>query len=70
MMLNKFNTDYLDGSANGIRNSMRRTLEDPDWGSNYKGIAGGRDIGKEYVDTYYGKNTPSGKYKGCRWKDS
>jgi len=62
---NKFTTDYLDWSPEGIRRSMRRTLEDPNWGSDYKGIPGGRDIGKEYVEKYYGKNTPSGTYKGC-----
>ncbi len=62
---NKFTTDYLDWSPNGIRNSIRRTLDDPDWGSNYTGIPGGRDIGKEYVEKYYGKNTASGNYKGC-----
>jgi predicted dehydrogenase len=62
--VNKFSTDYLDWSANGIRNSMRKTLEDPNWGSQYTGIPGGRDIGKEYVETYYGKNKPSGNYKG------
>ena len=63
--VNRLTTDYLDWSPEGIRNSMRRTLEDPNWGSNYKGIAGGRDIGKEYVEKYYGKNQPSGRYKGC-----
>ena len=63
--VNRFTTDYLDWSAVGIRNSIRNTLEDPDWGSNYKGIPGGRDIGKEYVEKYYGKNQPSGTYKGC-----
>lgn len=62
---NKFTTNYLDWSANGIRNSIRKTLDEPDWGSNYQGIPGGRDIGKEYVETYYGKNTASGNYKGC-----
>ena len=54
---NKFTTNYLDWSADGIRNSIRKTLDKPDWGSNYQGIPGGRDIGKEYVETYYGKNT-------------
>lgn len=63
--VNKFTTDYLDWSANGIKRSIQRTLEDPNWGTSYKGIPGGRDIGKEYVDTYYGKKMPSGKYKGC-----
>ncbi len=62
---NKFTTNYLDWSPDGIRNSIRKTLDDPDWGSNYKGIPGGRDIGKEYVEKYYGKNTASGNYKGC-----
>jgi len=50
--VNKFTTDYLDWSPQGIRNSIRKTLEDPNWGANYKGIPGGRDIGKEYVETY------------------
>jgi predicted dehydrogenase len=64
--VNKFTTDYLDWSSEGLRNSMRKTLEDPNWGSNYTGIPGGRDIGKEYVEKYYGKNQPSGTYKGCK----
>lgn len=63
--VNKFTTDYLDWSAEGIRNSIRKTLEDPTWGSYYQGIPGGRDIGKEYVEEYYGRNQGSGTYKGC-----
>ena len=63
---NKFSTQYLDWSANGIRDGVRKTLEDPDWGANYSGIPGGRDIGQQYVEKYYAKNKPSGKYKGCR----
>jgi hypothetical protein len=62
---NKFTTNYLDWSPNGIRNTIRRTLEEPEWGSNYTGIPGGRDIGKEFVEKYYGKNKPSGNYSGC-----
>jgi hypothetical protein len=64
--VNKFTTDYLDWSAEGIRNSIRRTLEDANWGANYQGIPGGRDIGKEYVEAYYGKNMASGTYSGCK----
>ena len=63
--VNKFTTDYLDWSANGIRDGIRRTLGDPNWGANYQGIPGGRDIGKDYVEKYYAKNMPSGQYKGC-----
>jgi hypothetical protein len=64
--VNKFTTDYLDWSSDGIRNSVRRTLEDPSWGSQYTGIPGGRDIMKEYVEAYYGKNKPSGSYSGVK----
>lgn len=63
---NKYTTDYLDWSEHGIRNGIRRTLGDPNWGAHIVGIPGGRDIGKEYVDSYYAKNSPSGTYRGCR----
>ncbi len=62
--VNKFTTDYLDWSAEGIRNSIRKTLDDPNWGSSYQGIPGGRDIAKEYVEQYYGRNQASGTYRG------
>lgn len=63
--VNKLTTDYLDWSADGIKRGIRRALGDDSWGKNYKGIMGGRDIGKEYVEKYYAKKAPSGNYKGC-----
>ena len=62
---NKFTTNYLDWSANGIRDSIRKTIGDPNWGAYLQGIPGGRDVGQDYVEKYYAKNKPSGKYKGC-----
>jgi hypothetical protein len=62
---NKFTTDYIDWSQNGIRDTMRRTLGDTTWGESIKGIPGGRDIGQELVTKYYGKSTEAGSYKGC-----
>ncbi|MCH7515162.1 MAG: Gfo/Idh/MocA family oxidoreductase [Bacteroidetes bacterium] len=62
---NKYTTNYIDWSPHGIRNGIRRTLEDPTWGEGLNGIPGGRDLGKEYVENYYAKNSPSGNYKGC-----
>jgi predicted dehydrogenase len=62
---NKYTTDYIDWSSNGIRNGIRNTLNDRSWGTWIKGIPGGRDIGREYVEKYYAKNMPSGKYSGC-----
>lgn len=62
---NKFSTDYIDWSANGIRNDIREVLEDNSWWEGKPGIPGGRDIGQEYVEKYYAKNNPSRRYKGC-----
>ena len=61
----KFSTEYIDWSAHGIRNDIREVLGDPNWWEGKPGIPGGRDIGQEYVEKYYGKNKPAGKYKGC-----
>lgn len=64
--VNKYSTDYLDWSPNGIVNGIRQTLKDPNWGAFIKGIPGGRDIGQKYVEDYYAKSQDSGTYKGCR----
>jgi hypothetical protein len=62
---NKFSTDYIDWSPNGIRDGIRQALGDNTWGENLKGIPGGRDIGQEFVDKYYAKDKGGKKYKGC-----
>lgn len=62
---NKNSTDYVDWSANGIRNGIREVIEEPSWGEGIKGIPGGRDIAQEVVEKYYAKNKPSKNYKGC-----
>ena len=46
---NKMSTDYIDWSLNGIRDGIRKVLQNPTWGSAISGIPGGRDIGKEDV---------------------
>ncbi len=62
---NKYSTNYVDWSLHGIRNKMREVLEDPAWGSGLKGIPGGRDVGQELVEKYYGNKFKKGEYKGC-----
>ena len=62
---NKFTTDYVDWSLNGIRDEIRKALGDNSWGEAIKGIPGGRDIGQELVQKYYGKSKDSGTFKGC-----
>lgn len=62
---NKMSTDYLDWSPYGIRNDIRKVLDDKNWGENLKGIPGGRDIGQEFVNKYYGQVKKMPNYKGC-----
>jgi len=62
---NKFTTDYVDWSVNRVRDSLRKALDDPKWGSGYKGIPGGRDIGQEFVQKYYAKAKNMASFKGC-----
>lgn len=62
---NKFSTNYIDWSLNDVRNSIRRALGDNSWGEGITGIPGGRYIGQEFVQKYYGKSKESGTYKGC-----
>ena len=62
---NRNSTDYVDWSLDGIRNGIRRVLGNPSWGEGIDGIPGGREIGKEVVETYYAKNRGSGSYNGC-----
>ena len=62
---NKSSTNYVDWSMNNVRDSIRTALGDNSWGEGIKGIPGGRDIGQEFVQKYYGKSKDSGIYKGC-----
>lgn len=62
---NKKSTNYVDWSPNDIRNSIRRTLQEPNWGENLIGIPGGREYGQEFVEKYYAKFRGQEKYKGC-----
>ena len=62
---NKFTDDYVDWSKDDIHNTMRQATGEKNWGSAIKGIPGGRDVGQELVQKYYGRTLPSGTYKGC-----
>jgi hypothetical protein len=62
---NKMSENYVDWSLNDVRNSIRRALGDNTWGSNFKAIPGGRDIGQDFVQKYYAKSKDMGSYKGC-----
>lgn len=62
---NRMSTDYKDWSANEIRDRIRDSTGEPNWGANLQGIPGGRDVGREMVQKYYARNNAGGKFKGC-----
>src|SRR5687768_3182459 len=57
--------DYIDWSKDGLRASIARFLGQPDWRSGRPGIPGGREVAREIVETYYGRQRPSGNFRGC-----
>jgi predicted dehydrogenase len=61
----KDSQDYLDWNADGLRASLGKAMGNPDWRRGRPGIAGGRDVGKEVVETVYGKQRGTGKFTGC-----
>jgi len=61
----KDNTNYIDWSKDGIRNSIQKILEDPSWDSSGKGIRAGREVARELVQAYYAKKRSAESFKGC-----
>ncbi len=59
----KDGTNYIDWSKTGIRDSVRRTLQDPNWGAAISGIRAGREMAKEIIETYYAKKRGSENFK-------
>ena len=53
---NRQTNDYLEWGYNGLRNNLRRLIEEPAWQEGATGCPGGRDVMKYIVDTYYKKN--------------
>ncbi len=62
---NKYSTNYLDWSKDGLRNTIRRAINKPNWREGVDDIPGGREVGREVVDAYYANERPSGNFKGC-----
>ena len=56
---------YLEWGKNQLRDGIRRLLEEPAWREGFANVPGGRDVGKEIVDTYYRKFREGGASRGC-----
>jgi hypothetical protein len=52
---NRDSQDYVDWSPSGNRTTIRRFLNEPEWGAGDKGIRAGRDVAKAIMETYYKK---------------
>ncbi len=63
---NTDSNDYVEWGKNNIRNSIRSYLGDPNWREGDEGCPGGREVGREVVDTYYAKNRGEQNYSACR----
>lgn len=61
----KDGTHYLEWSKNDIRNTIRNLIGNPTWREGFNHPPGGRDVGKEIVETYYAKQRAQDKYRGC-----
>ncbi len=60
---NRNTNDYVEWGKGSIRNTIRRILGNPDWQANQTGCPGGRDIGKEVIDTYYARQRGADKFR-------
>ena len=58
---------YYDWSPNGLRDSLRKCINNPKWkpGGDEK-IPGGLNTGKEIVDAYYSNVAKDENYPGCK----
>jgi hypothetical protein len=60
----KDGTNYIDWDKTGIRDSVRKVLDDPGWGEGVTGIRAGRDMAKEIIATYYAKKRAKENFQG------
>jgi hypothetical protein len=54
--------NYLEWGPGGCRDVIRNLLEDPNWHAGMDWVPGGRDIGKEVIETYYAMKRAADKY--------
>ena len=62
---NKETGDYVEWGKDSVRRRIASGLGRPEWRKGMKGCPGGRVVGKEIVELYYGDKAGSGQFKGC-----
>src|ERR1035441_3347220 len=58
----KDGVNYLEWTPNGGRGNNRRRLDEPNWREGKDWVPGGRDVGKEIIETYYAKKRATDKF--------
>ncbi len=61
----KDGANYLEWSKGEVRETVRRLILNPAWREGDDRVPGGRDVGKEIVETYYRKQPGRENFKGC-----
>ena len=62
---NRETEDYVEWGKDSVRRQIAAGLGKPEWRQGIKGCPGGRDVGREVVELYYGNKAASGTFKGC-----
>lgn len=52
---NRDSQNYVDWSSSGNRNTIRKFLQEPEWGAGDTGIRAGREVARQIMETYYKK---------------
>ena len=63
---NRASSDYVEWGKHSVRNRIRSYLDDSSWRAGDSGCPGGRDVGREVVDTYYARHRGKEGFQGCR----
>jgi len=62
---NTDSNDYVEWSKHSVRNRIRTYLDNPSWRENDSGCPGGREVGRQVVNTYYANHRGAENFKGC-----
>jgi predicted dehydrogenase len=62
---NRDSHDYVEWGKHSIRNRIRTYLGDSRWREGREGCPGGREVGRQVVDTYYARQRQAENFKAC-----
>lgn len=62
---NTASSDYPEWGKGQVLNQIRGYVGDQSWRADERGCPGGREIGREVVDTYYARQRGAGDFKAC-----